>query len=185
MLSQVSKIMICCLLAVSVSGCAVFSKKKPAVGPADVVEGKVLNPGALKQGGKVLIVPFTAGEAVAETDVLQKISLRLVRGLSEELKAQGNLEILSGEENPQQADFVIKGRIVRLIEKKGMPKVVKARSVTRTVAVRGELVSRRKNETIAIFSDDVKSAIGQEDFGLLAERLGQRIGAFIVSQAHY
>lgn len=167
------------LLASFSGGCTSSAKKVIASGDF-AVEGKILQAAQQIDGGTILVIPFTAGEGVAETDDLEKISFRLVHGISNVLQNQPRLTLLSSG-RPQDADFIIKGRIVRLFEKKGFPKVFKARDVRREIVVRGELVSRKTGETLGYFSDSLKSQAPQEDLNQLAERLGQRIGDFIAS----
>ena len=167
-------------LAVVFFGCSHIPKKTTVPSsPDDGVVGRVLDSASLRQGGKILIIPFTAGEGVAATDDLDKISLRLVRGLSVALEGQQKFVVLSGDK-AQDADFVIKGRIVRVKEKKGMPQFLKARTAMRYLSVEGEVVARKGSQTLAYFSNEAKNRDQSEKLEIMAERLGTNIGEFIL-----
>ena len=171
------------LVVFSMTNCC-WAKKAIPQGETGAVQGNFIDAEPLRQGGKILIIPFSAGEGVAQTEMLENLALRLVRGLSEALSGQEHLKVLSGEPKIAEADFVIKGRVVRLIEKKGFPSLIGERKIIRELVVNGEVVSRRTGEVLADFSDSQRTTQRAEDFNILAEKEGQRIGAFIAKKVH-
>jgi len=172
-------------VAMSLLGCWTTAKhvRKPKPVPSTTAlgtgtQGNILNKARLKAGGKVLIVPFSAGERVAETDETEKIAFRLLRGMSEALKDQKVLVLVPGDE-AASADFVIRGRIVRLKEKDEFVKFFSRKKV-RYLAVEGEMTSRDNDEPMAYFSHSAKNQSANENFGEVAEKLGRDIGRFIL-----
>lgn len=141
----------------------------------ETVRGQVINAALLTSGKNVLIVPFSPGPMVAASDEVEHIALRLVKGMSEEIKDGGDLNVLAGDQ-AQDAQIVIKGRIKRMRTKKSFRFFGRER--TASLAVEGEAISRPGGQPIAHFTGTILPQDKKDTFETLAEQLGRDIGKF-------
>jgi len=168
------------LILATLLGCATTaSTTRGHLAPTDL-DGRILAPARLAQGGTVAVVPFSAGENVSQTEVLEKIVFHCLRGITEGLVAQDRL-VLASADKVGGADFVIKGRVVKISERKNFPKVFTAKR-TRTLAIEGEMLLRRSGQAVARFRGSRTSQGAQNDFSAMAEQIGQEIAAFLVAE---
>lgn len=170
-----------CFSTLFLLGCCTHATTIKTVNPVrpDEITGKMIDPVRLKAGGKILVVPFTAGENVAQTPELDKTALRLVRGFNQEMQDQSKFIFLNGDK-PQEADLLIKGRIVRATETKKFPKVFTSK-YSRVLAIEGEILAAHGGEPVALFSGQIRNQSSGLRLGDLAETLGERLARFILS----
>ena len=100
----------------AITGCQLFQSPRAVTikNRYTIDWAQVIVPERVRQGGKLLIEPFVAGTNVYATDNLQKVSLYVVKGLSETLVENDHTFVLLGGLDAQKADLVIKGKIVKM-----------------------------------------------------------------------
>jgi hypothetical protein len=175
-------IIVILVLALSMSGGCSFFKNKPLTPGADgsdINSSQVFNRSVLQQGGQLLIEPFLAGEAVYATDELDKLALRVVRGMAVTL-VQGNSQfrILSAPE-AQQAQIILRGHFTKWVKPGGLKKWILHKKST-CLSVDGELVSA-DGEVLAKFSHERQMLGKQNNSEDLALQLGEDIARFLLS----
>lgn len=191
-------IQVLCILVIYLAGCSwiktpswlPFTHKKNLETPQkeDVVaaprkipvdEGRMISPGKLQAGGKILLVPFRAGKNVIATKELDKIAFRMMQGISIALEDnKPEFEILINLDQ-SQPDFLIDGYFI--VKKESSDFLAKwfFKKKKFVLGVEGKLMDARSREVIAIFTDTMASNSPQEDFVYLGFRIGQNIGDFI------
>lgn len=175
--SILSLILIFCL-----SGCSWFSSTPTVQAPRKSIainSGRIVNPDRLNEGGKLLLVPFRAGAGVEANDDLDKTALMLVRGV---------LDVI-GEDHPtfelvysmdDDPDFVLDGHIIEKVS----PSKVKRWTLIgnkKRLKVKGKIVARDSGQTIVFFSDGQVAKTKKDDHSLLAIKIGQNIGRYVLS----
>jgi len=173
-----------CFLSVSVCviGCTWFSAKKPA--SLDSTQGmqsrKIVDSARLKQGGKLFIFPFKAGEGIVANDELDKISLRIVKGIADILlTSETNFVILDGA-RAKQADIIIKGYITKKSESAKYKRYI-LQTPRYELTVEGKMVDAKSNIPLAVFTENNALRSAMEGFHTLAKTIGEDIGEFILS----
>jgi hypothetical protein len=162
------------------AGCSFWPTRK-IIEPAPVLSvssGEILQKKRLTQGGNVLIVPFSAGENVAETNDLERTSLKIVRGIADVLKEGAPaLKILTAD-NAADADFILKGYVTKRESSSRLKKIIGKGNI-RVLAVEGKLVDRKTDEVVLYFFHERKAK--GKTFDEMAQTLGEDIGRFILS----
>lgn len=129
-----------------------------------------------------MIVPFSPGVNVAATEQLEGVALRVVKGTGEGLaQKNSNLQVLLND-TAANAELVIKGRVVSMLEPKGMKNKL-FKNGRRVLAVKGELMDLRTNKAIAFFSFAQTAASAQESFEDLGVKIGAEIANFLAQQS--
>jgi len=155
-------------------GCGLFSRQV-SQGVPQTVRGQVISAALIPPGANVLIVPFSPGPMVVASDEIEHISLRLVKGMSEEIENSSDLKVLAGS-RAQEAQVVIKGRIKRICAKKYFWFFGQERAAS--LMVEGEAISRPGGQPIAHFTATISRQDKGGNFEALAEQLGRDIGTF-------
>jgi hypothetical protein len=143
------------------------------------VQGKILQPDILAAGGKVLIVPFSAGVYTAASEELDRASLVMMRGMIDGLNdASGRFQVLDlVRGDGTQPDIVITGNIERFEVRKNWMRYF-GRSRERLIEFHARVVDQR-GELLAVFSYVLKTRyqdMTQTDFLLKA---GYDAGLFL------
>ncbi len=151
--------------------------------PSILAQALVFQKEKLAKGGKLLIVPFSAGENVQASDQLDHVSLMIVKGIADALGSSGiPFKILAGQD-AQRADFVIRGRIIQLEEKKHFSKPWQRKLKSYSLQVEGTVLGVDNEEILAKFSQ-AKTAKSQTDyFETLGYDIGVEIGRFLADSA--
>lgn len=168
--------------AISLYGCGFLFKKKTVKAPTNffVQSGRIVQEGRLAEGGKLLIMPFTAGEGVAATEQLDRIALIVVKEISEIImEKEVPLEILMAH-NADDAEMTISGHIVKMDTTKGFKKWVLGKR-KKLFGVEGKMIDLKTNKVILYFSHKRETKEKKESFEDLGLMIGQDIGRFIVS----
>lgn len=180
-------IFLSCLTA----GCGWFSGKPKAAASSliepQVVEplkfvrdGKVVDAHALKEGGKIVIIPFKAGSGVEATDQLDKTALMLVKGIADLLEKEGaSFEVLTGE-NAADADFVIKGYITKVSQPSLVGRWILGNNRI-GLEVEGRMVEAHSSRSILVFAHGQKARMKEKDHKQLGYLLGEDIARFLIS----
>ncbi|HLF17997.1 MAG TPA: hypothetical protein VI749_03770 [Candidatus Omnitrophota bacterium] len=184
------------------SGCAWFGSQEanPDIEPSAmqleklektrfVEAGRIVNKARLHEGGKLLIKPFSAGPNVEVNDELDRVSLRIIRGvldiyegkalpqeLKDEFKAD-RFDIALTEEE-QDAELILRGHVTELSSPSGWKKWMGMKPKIR-LSVEGRLVDSRSNVTVLLFKDSIEAEKAKGDFGQLGQEIGQHIGKYI------
>lgn len=191
----------CILAAVVLTGCSglrvpgwvpFMGKAKPvepqpapaiAAAPLPVKNGRVISPERLASGGKVLLVPFRAGERVASTQELDKIAFRLMQGISGPLRDnRPYFEIVINSDVESDPDFLIDGYFTRKRESAEVLSRWFFLPKKRILSVEGKLMDARTQEVIVTFQDSVVSDTAEDDFLQMGALIGRNIGEFIQSK---
>lgn len=141
-------------------------------------EGRVIRPGRLAEGGRILLVPFRAGESVVASEELDKIAYRVMQGISNSLGENPPYFDIMINDETELPDYYITGYFV---EKRQSPGFIKALRLRQgfILGVEGKLVDANTQEVLATFNDEVVSSRPGEDFIHLGFQLGHNIGEFL------
>ncbi len=143
-------------------------------------DGKVLDAQRVRAGGKLLIVPFTAGVGVEADVLLDKIALMIVKGMTEVLKDKAaRFEVLVSE-NAQEADFVIRGHVTEMNKASRIRRWIPGNREI-SLEIEGEMTDAGNRETLLVFTHGIKARSDQEDYQQLGYRIGKDIGQFLLS----
>jgi len=183
----ISLLCLCCLLGCSWVKPKWFTRSRPPKTEEQRLEavqfvesGKILDADRLRQGGKLVIVPFKAGAGVEANNDLDKISLMIVKGAAQAFKNQSpHFEILLSD-NAQDADFVIEGHVTGIKKRSKMKKWMPGRH-WRSVSVEGKMIDQTTGDTILIFKDKKETRKETEDHLQLGLGIGEDVGRFILS----
>jgi len=167
-------------------GCSWFQAEKtsPAELTRFVQSGKIVNESRLNRGGTLLIVPFDAGESVEANDVMDKVALRIIRGLLDVLENANHRFDIIYSEDKRDADLVLDGRITKLTQPSTLRKWVLF-DKQRELEIEGFLKEVETGRTVLYFSDSKKTKSDEENHNILALQIGQDIGRFILSGLEY
>ncbi len=184
------------ILVCLLTGCSwIHSKKKDIsnrdesiwkeMGSAQFVEtGKIVNPQRIANGGNLLIIPFRAGPDVEANDNLDKITLMIIKGVSDIIEENdANLKVLVAQ-NAQDAEFIIDGHITHVDASTKMNKLI-LRKNNITLSVKGQMVDRNTGELIAVFTDTLVSNKKEENHRQLGYAIGRNIGRFLLSRSQH
>ncbi|MBU0468550.1 MAG: hypothetical protein KKD07_04935 [Candidatus Omnitrophica bacterium] len=170
------------ILVVAIAGCSYVGTRKNIVSePTKFVKtGSIIDVDRIKYGGKLLIIPFKAGENVELNDQIDKVSLRIVKGIAEALlEGNSKFQILL-DHNADEADIVIKGFITGF---KTVPKWKNWFPGKKNISlsVEGKMIDVKTQSTICVFQDRSETSKKEEDHKHLGLTIGQNIGQFILS----
>lgn len=156
---------------------------EPTAQFSGLTQANVFQKEKFAKGGKLLVVPFTPGENVPAGDELDHISLMIVKGIADTLGPYGQpFKILTAQE-AHEADFVIKGRIVELEEKKPFLKPWGRKLRRYRLKVEGNVLDVIEDEVLAKFSQTKKAQSQKNCFSALGYEIGVQIGRFLVDNA--
>ncbi len=143
-----------CLFAAGSLGCSSHQKPKVAgsLEATPLAQARVFDQNKLIHGGKLLVVPFSAGKNVVASDQLDHVSLMLVKGIADVMGSSGKPFKILVEQDAQSADFVIKGRIVQMEEKKLFHKPWQKKIRKFSLAVERSVPGVETEEVLAKFS---------------------------------
>ena len=147
-----------------------------------VTTAKVLNAPRLKQGGKLLIIPFKAGEDVEATDEIDKLALTIVKGIIEKLQVQGSPFEIIFAQNANEADLSIEGHITGVGLSSKFKKLI-LRDKGKSLSVSGKLVNQKTEETILVFTDSKQDRDRSKTFIDLAYGIGRDVGDYILAKS--
>ncbi len=145
-----------------------------------VRNGRVVNAASLRQGGKVLVVPFTAGAGVEADVFLDKTVLMMVKGIADTFKESAlRFEILDNA-NAQDADFIVNGHVVEMQSASRPIRWILKRGEI-SVGVEGRMIDAKTHETVLVFSHRLNTRSGEKNQKQPGYAIGQDIGRFILS----
>lgn len=162
-------------------GCSQHRLKPSAYGQAEnpLKESRVFKPEKFATGGKLLVVPFSAGAGVAANDDLERVSLMIVKGIADALQEQGSRFTLVSSEGAPEADVVIKGRIVAMATKTGITKPWGKKPRRVTLSIEGSVLGVEEEDILAKFSQSKEFQGPDVRFEALAYEIGVEIGKFL------
>ncbi len=165
------------------SACSFFNKSQRVVNndiPSYVHQGKVVDWDRLLKGGRLVIVPFYPGENVAATNDLERISLMIVKGVSEAIK-QSNvpIEVLFAEE-AAQADLKMTGLITKLSTTDRWWKIFQHQKQHKVIEIQGRMAQIDNDNPVLIYSHRIDTSKSADSFVNLGYVIGQDVGNFIV-----
>ena len=181
-----SKIISIVLLLAFICGCSWVKHQQPSTLPSDpipfVKTGKILNSKRLKQGGKLLIIPFKAGEDVEATDEIDKLALTIVKGIAEKLQVPGSPFKVIFAENANEADLSIEGHIIGVGRSSTFEKLI-LMDKGKSLSVSGKLVDQKTGETILVFTDVKQDQDKSKTFIDLAYGIGRDVGDYVLAMS--
>lgn len=143
-----------------------------------MAQGRVIQPERLSKGGRILLVPFRAGESVVASEELDKIAYRVMQGINNSLAENPPYFDIMINDETELPDYYINGYFTRKRESPGFIKALRLRQGF-ILGVEGKLVDANTQEVLATFSDEVSSSDPGEDFIHLGFQLGNNIGEFL------
>lgn len=166
----------------ALSGCAGSKAERPRVTKSQgfTDTNRIIDQERLKMGGHLLIIPFKAGEGVEANDELDKIALMMVKGIAEELTSSNAPFSIMNSGNFNDSDLVIKGHVVKIDQTKGLKKLIPGKMEI-VLKVSGELIDRKTNERLLVFSQQRTQRDPRGDFKSLGNTIGHDIGRFIMT----
>lgn len=126
-----------------------------------------------------MVAPFSAGEDVAAGDDLDRVSLRIVKGIADVLGEQARPFQLLVDKDAQNAHVVIKGRVTAMTKVKKV-KGLPGKPRFFSLAVEGSLLDVETDEVIAKFFKDTRSSNRDDSFEAMGYRIGVEIGRFLL-----
>ncbi|MCA9403018.1 MAG: hypothetical protein KC897_04495 [Candidatus Omnitrophica bacterium] len=187
----------CVFLAVILTGCGglkvpkwvPFTGSKQPVEPQPVPpvaiqlpvrDGRMIAPKRLAKGGRVMLVPFRAGEHVIASQELDKIAFRMMQGIAIPLRDnRPYFEIVINSEEGADPDFLIDGYFTRKRESADILSRWFFLRKKRILSVEGKLMDARTREVLATFEDGLVTQDADQDFLQLGFDIGRNIGEFI------
>ena len=173
------KIILVFMFSMLVPGCSFL---RPSASNQDIQlpVGKIIQGEKVKEGGRLFVVPFSAGRKVAATDELDRISFKIIQGVSVAVVREEAPFILLGQSDADTADFILKGRIVEKKKSWGFKKWV-LRQKKHSLAVKGEMIDREAGQVILTFSHNRSSKDAEQNFESLGVQIGEDIVQFVLS----
>jgi hypothetical protein len=196
------RIFFCLSLACLVSGCSFFwwsnekndgtitAVNEPLIDVEFVKSGRINDPARLKEGGRLLLAPFTPGPEVAASDEIDKISLRIIRGILDVYEAKWPADLADGayaadnfdvavvSEEEQDSQLKVHGRITEVHTSSSYKKWMLMKPKMR-LSVEGWLVDVDNKRTVASFKDSVEIEADAATFADVGQEIGRHIGQFI------
>lgn len=131
----------------------------------------------LKQGGTVLLFPFIPGENVAADENVDRVSLRIIKGLAEVLKVSG--AALTPVYSPD-ADhrFIVKGRVQDIRWYKSWWPWGKRNQFV--VKVSGQMVEARSGGVVLSFRHQRHGQVPQESVEGASQAIGEDLARFFI-----
>ncbi len=158
---------------------AVREAPPPIIRHQPQISGRIVDRQRLQQGGKLVIVPFTAGSDVPAGEETDRLALRLIEGMAEGLQEQDLFQLVFDRE-AERADLLIKGRIAEhrapglisrwLLRKKG-----------KYLTISGQMLDPEDRELIMTFHYRRKSK--DKNFEALAAEMGRDLARFLTAGA--
>ena len=128
----------------------------------------------LGSGGKLLIIPFSAGEGVEASRELDQIALMIVKGIGEELERTQAPFVLVSEKESREADFILEGHISQQNQPGGFHKWMPG-GKTLQLGVQLEVKKASSGDRLWEWASQVRSSRGENDWRKLAYLMGQEI----------
>ncbi len=157
-----------------------FQKSVDVSPPSLIDHGQILQKFRLAKGGNLLIVPFDAGDGIAATEELDRISLMIVRGMASVLQNRHSRFKVLVADNAASAQMVIEGYVVKMTApgrfQKWMPGVQK-----KSLAVEGKLIEMDKGRVVVRFSHHREATEPDQSFEQIGLSIGEDIGRFILT----
>lgn len=165
-----------CLLASGCHGARLTESSTVAQQPCKIVDAE-----RLRQGGKLLIIPFSANAQVEATTQSEQISLMIVKGIAETLKKSGGpFEILSAD-NASAAQLLLQGHIEEKSEKSQVKEWIHFENVLK-LAVSLEIRETASQRRLAVMVYSLSEPSPKKDFLSLGYRLGKQIGQRLLTE---
>lgn len=165
------------------AGCQWLSQESqptPVVRKNDATQ--IVDRQRLQKGGKIVIAAFSAGPDVEASNLLDQVSLSLVKGVSDILANEANtFEILTAEQ-AQEADFIIEGHVIKLNRSSKLARLLLRRKKV-SVAVKGKMRDVVTGEPVLLFKEKQDAVSPESDYRGPAVQLGEQIGRLIVDGA--
>lgn len=147
---------------------------------AHVQDGRIIDAAFLGQGGKVLIVPFTAGAGIEAGESLDKTALMIVKGVADIFqKGAPRFEILDNA-NASEARFIVMGHIVEMPSALTLSRWIFKKGEV-AVGVEGRMIDARTQRAVLVFAHRLQARRSEKDDRGLGYQIGQDIGRFILS----
>lgn len=141
--------------------------------------GRIVDSSLLKKGGALLIAPFKAGVDAEAGEQLDKISLRIVKGVADALQENNAPFQILVADNAQEADVVLKGFIEKIGSSGTMKRwILRKREID--MRVQGRMMDVKTGRLILMFSFQRKIKGKTKDYNSLAYEMGKELGMFIL-----
>lgn len=154
------------------------SARETSTAASFVKMGKGIDVGRLRKGGKLLIVPFSAGANVVANERSDKIAMMIVKGVADELKGS-RFQILN-DENAREADLIITGHVTGTGKPSQWSRWLLQAS-RNIVTVEGSMVDAASKSTVLVFTHSARSSAREKDHTRLGYDIGKDIGRYIRS----
>lgn len=130
---------------------------------------------ALQKGGRILVVPFTAGTGVAADPELDRIALNIIKGLADVLNENGSgFRVITAEE-ATTADFLLKGHVTERTEPGKLRRwVMMGRTIS--LGVQAVMHDPQSRKELATFSYRRQVRQNERSFEELGYQIGRAIG---------
>ena len=142
-------------------------------------EDKVMDAGRLTQGGRLLLLPFSAGENAAATPQLDSAALMIVKGIADALQqARAPFQILTNE-NAATAELILDGFIEDYVDpgtsKKWLPHKTEIK-----INVKAKLFDHVTKKSVIFFNHSRSASTKNIKPQNVAYQLGQELGQSMI-----
>jgi len=160
------------------SGCFWQAQVKPSEKPLDVVV-TLVNAAALKSGGKIAFTPLKAGPRASADEQSDRVSLMIIKGITDRLAQSRTSLIVTGGEN--EPDLVLQGYIEELSQNGRFKRLVLRRDKGR-LSISGEIWLSLTGAKVLTFAGYAHLS-DYKDVFQAADALGEALGDEIVRHA--
>lgn len=154
-----------------------LDEKKP-IAEDSIADGNIIDALKLKRGGKIIVIPFSPGEGVEADDEFDRMTLRMIRSIADQLEAENSKFSFLTSEDVEKADFIIEGR-VNEIKEPSMMKTLTLRSNRLKISVQGKMVDRETEKPVIVFNDTVEAKNKKDTLEDLGVIIGRHIGRLV------
>ena len=161
-------------------GCSLLGGKPKVVSTKveAIQSAKIIDLKQYQKGGKLVIVPFSAGAGVEASKDSDRIALKIVQGMVEVLHEQSSQFTVVLGEAAHETDLVLRGYITGLQNPRLKDKFL-LRGPKRMLMIRGKMTDRQTGEAIWVFTGKKESLQPEDDFLHLGYLIGRDIGQYL------
>lgn len=143
--------------------------------------GTVHDIAALQKGGRILVVPFTAGAGVAADQELDRIALNIIKGLADTVNGNASDFQVITAENAGSADFLIRGHVTEKGEPGKLRRMMMGKKIS--LGIQAGMLDSQNEKELAAFSYQRQANRDQKSFENLGYEIGRDIGLFLIEKS--
>ena len=161
------------IISIYLIGCLAHQKQisSPSAHKGFSEAVRVVDPGRLQQGGKLLIVPLTAGEGVAATIELDKTILMFIKGVADELSSASLPLTLITSDEGSLSDLMVRGHVIEFKKPQGLKSKIWNKGIT--LSFQGRMLDNKTKKEVLNFTLYKETKDTKADIKQLGYEMGQ------------